>query len=202
MIRAFLIPAAGLISSAAQGACPVAGDLSTGIRVTFEDGIVIEYTEREPGIVEEAEIDSHDGSIYYIVTERGILEIENYSLFPDSTTPEDFVRFEYDFDKDVVFPLEPGKTDGGKQIMLNATGEEVDQAFIRYSVGNPGRFSVGACDYEMLPVQLNMNRGGSPMVIRLAYLPELDMSVVEGFYEFGYDPVLYEPLTFEVMKKK
>jgi hypothetical protein len=190
-----------LSSSAASAECPTASDLASGIRVNFADGLIIEYVEREPGVLDEAEIDPVDGSVYHIVTERGILEIENYNHLVGEDEDTDFIRFEYDFDKDAVFPLDPGKSDGGMQIGYDENGNQIDKLFVRYTAGVPGDFSIGDCSYEKIPVQINMNRDGSLQVVTLAYLPEIGMSVIEGFYELGQDPFLYVPLSIEAIEK-
>ena len=87
-----LVTGFGMLACSAAAECPVAGDLEKGIRVTFDDGFVIEYRAREPGVIEEGEIDPDDGSIFYIVTERGILEIENYERIGGGKKVTDFYR--------------------------------------------------------------------------------------------------------------
>ena len=189
--------------SVSLAACPEAGDLQNGIRIDFEDGTIIEYSEKQPGIIEEVEISPEDGALYYIVTERGILEIENYGRASASDEIRDYVRYEYDFDTSLVFPLLPGKNGNGKLTEYDENDEKVEEAHILYGVGTLEEFRIGSCLYEAYPVQVNMKYAGSdPLVIQLAHLNDLGIAVVKGYYELGYDPVLYAPIGIELSNAK
>ncbi len=197
--RVFGLALCGLALPAAGSACPLAADLATGIRILFEDGVVIEYTVPSPGLVEEVELEP-DGSRYHIITERGIFETASFSRPGGGKKVADRTRYEYDFETASVFPLDPGKTGGGKQLSFDDKGALLDEAFIGYGIGAPGTFSAGACTYASVPVQINMRYADSgPLVIRLAYLPELDFAVIQGYYEWSYEPTLYVPLSMEPM---
>lgn len=186
--------------SAQAQECPVAGDLNKGILITYDDDSEIEYWQRSPGIIEEVEIDPDNSSKYFIVTERGILEREYYTLADDGEVL-DFVSLTYDLGKQSVFPLTKGKMIGGTQTELDEDGDELGKHLFSLWVDAQSQIQIGACAYDTIPVTLRTVHDYVPTEISLVYLPALDMGIVTLVDEWGSDPYGFTPVQIEVIPK-
>ena len=113
-------------TGSASMACPVAGDLTRGIEITFNDGHSSVYTQDANGVLTEKEVQP-DGASFNYVTDNGVLETAYYELDSVDGDPQGWEGFRYSFDVGAIVPLAPWSGQSGYQIALDPNGAEIDK---------------------------------------------------------------------------
>lgn len=160
----------------AQGACPVAEDLSRGIRVTFDDGGTQSFRRAgEPGVVRIAGR-AWDGSAYRMEVGQGLYVLTYVYLGADGM-PDEASRVSYDYG---MAPAElPVPAPGGRfqavATMTDATG--VFAQAISQAAGEVERREIGGCSYDVLPLGIAYDTVNA-YTEGLDYLPELGIALL------------------------
>ncbi|WP_323766613.1 hypothetical protein [Antarctobacter sp.] len=169
--------------------CPVAADLDAGIRFTVDGVDTEEYRRSGPGVVESLYI-SADGAISRSLLAQGIYLIELVDMVDGS--PDQDTRTTYAFPgraEDLALPA------SGQQVVydlaVNTLGD-LRKERQTYDFGQAGILNFGACEYEMIPIEIRYDPDESGSVDLLYYLPGLGFSYYAGSdHADGSDRYMY-----------
>lgn len=177
MIRAGLV----LLASAgpALAACPVPGDLDTGIRVTEGDGTVSVYRQVAPGIVEAA-VTWDDGFgarnrlLHGVFVERlvnvdveGVIDLNSVLQTTFADPPEA-----------IDLPV------AGLNGQLASTVTTTDASFaesVIYRWGDATRKKIGPCAVKIIPGEVTYANEVDTAVEELWYAPDLGFAILVGY---------------------
>ncbi|WP_417206097.1 hypothetical protein [Antarctobacter sp.] len=169
--------------------CPVAADLDTGIRFTVDGADTEEYRRSGPGVVESLYI-SAEGATSRSLLAQGIYLIELVDLVDGS--PDQDTRTTYAFPgraEDLALP-EPGQQ-VVYDLVRNSLGD-LQSERQTYDFGQVGILNFGACEYEMIPIEIRYDPDETGSVDLLYYLPGLGFSYFAGSdHADGSDRYMY-----------
>ncbi|SNS34302.1 hypothetical protein [Antarctobacter heliothermus] len=169
--------------------CPVASDLDTGIRFTVDGTDTEEYRQSGPGVVESLYI-SADGATSRSLLAQGIYLIELVDMVDGS--PDQDTRTTYAFPgraEDLALPA-PGQQ-VAYDLVMNSLGD-LKQERQTYDFGQAAVINFGACEYQMIPIEIRYDPDESGSVDLLYYLPELGFSYFAGTdHADGSDRYMY-----------
>lgn len=169
--------------------CPVAADLDKGIRFTVDGVDTEEYRRTGPAVVEALYI-AEDGTTSRSLLGQGIYLIELVDMIDGA--PDLDSRTTYAFPgraEDLALP-EPG-TQVVYDLLVNNFGDFNQERQI-YDFGQGAVLNFGACEYQMIPIEIRYEPDESGAVDLLYYLPELGFAYYAGSdYAEGSDRYMY-----------
>lgn len=170
-------------------ACPVVGDLNTGIRFTV-DGVDSEQFRRIGPSMIESIFTTADGVASRSLLAQGIYLVELGDLVdgePDLST-----RTTYAFPdraENLALPVPNGEVT--YNITVNNNGDFTPEQHF-YTFGESHLINFGACEYEMIPIEIRYDQPDSDTVDLLYYMPALELSYYAGTdYPDGSDRYIY-----------
>ena len=190
MLRVTL--AALLLGGMAQAECPTVTDLPTGVQFTIDDGDKETFRELWPGMVESV-FEGADGTVYRNLLAKGIYLVEWADIVdgqPDLST-----RSIYAFamsTEDLPEPV-PGRF-ANLGVLVNGVGS-LDQEIQMYRFEAQTTIDIGACTYDMIPIELRFAPDSDRRVNILHYLPDLGLAYLaadrseSGSYSYSYTAV-------------
>ena len=168
-MRAAALLLAMTVAQGAWAACPIAGDLDDGIRMTFADGETRVFRSRKDGTVEVTG-KGGPGSSFRDVLARGVYLVSSSDM--GTGAPTDPFEVVYQGDPgDLPAPAEgpPLRLD----VVERADGEDV-RVIHEFDWTARGKVDVGGCAYRALDGVLRVSeRGALVAVEHVRYLPEL-----------------------------
>ena len=182
---------AAFAGGAAKANCPVAGDLSGGIRLDYADGYSIVTRDESGAVIEEEHLGD---DVFVYKTDNGLIETEYVDVAGESTD-----HYSYTFDTFDIEPPKPWSGRHGEQITRNESGEEVERVPFSYHTRAMQNFKIGPCDFEAIAYQTYLKFPDGTSMVELMYLVELGIPIVVGFKNDGYfDP--YRPTAISAVR--
>jgi len=179
-----LAAALACAGSLAAASCPGSGAVEGGIKVTLSDGSVETFKSIGPGLVENyTDVGTSEGN--YHVLARGIY-LRATSLINDGVV-DGSSRITYNFplpDDQMPLPVAGGRWD--VKVGVFEAGE-VSSEIQAITFGQPTRYTIGACSYDMIPVVTTFDPGEDWIEETLYYMPELEIALY-GKYVAKDDP--------------
>lgn len=174
-----LIVATGLtaLCSPALAQCPVESDLDKGIRFTVDGSDTEDYRRAGPAMVE-ATYTAADGYATRNMLAQGVYLVELVDMVDGA--PDLDTRATYAFpgrSEDLMQP-DPGES-VTYDIVVNEAGEFRKERQI-YVFDQTAKLNFGACEYEMIPIEIRYEPDDSGAVDLLYYIPELGFSYYAG----------------------
>lgn len=169
--------------------CPAPGSLEQGIRLTSSDGAIETFKEIAPGRVENMTgIGEKDGS-YYILGQgiylRALTDMESGVLKPTTLVTYNYPLEDAQMPRPVaggLWQVEVAVLDGG----------DIATEFHDIMFGLPTRYTIGACGYDMIPVNIRVQENADMWFEEtLYYLPELGFAVYGAYQEQEKEPEVY-----------
>lgn len=172
-MKVFNFVAISLLSTQSALACPVSGDLATGIRFGVDDGDFETFRQMRPGVIESTFV-AADGTVYRNLLGQGIYllewtdivegkpDMDSRSVYAFAMTPE-------------TLPLpEPGGF-ANLGVLVNAGGT-LEQEMQMYSFGEASEITFGECRYAMIPIEVRYAPDNGQGLTVLNYLPDLGLA--------------------------
>lgn len=157
-------------------ACPTIADLDKGIRFTV-DGVDTEVYRRVGPAMIEATYTTADGVVTRSMLAQGVYLVELVDMVDGK--PDLPNRTTYAFPgraSDLALPTPGGQV--AYDIVITNAGEFTPERQT-YDFGSGALINFGACEYEMIEIQIRYNDDDS-LVDILYYLPELEFSYYAG----------------------
>ncbi|SMX38255.1 hypothetical protein [Maliponia aquimaris] len=158
-------------------ACPTLADLDKGIRFTV-DGVDTEVYRRVGPAMIEATYTTADGAVSRTMLAQGIYLVELVDMVDGK--PDLATRTTYAFPgraEDLALP-----SPGGQVVydIVISNGNDLNPERQTYDFGPGGLINFGACEYEMVEIQIRYDPGDEALVDILYYLPALQFSYYAG----------------------
>lgn len=155
-------------------ACPVVGDVATGVEVTYDDGGRSVITRNASGEVREAEYFDDTSPVIYVAA-NGVIET-GYIDTETATTD----RFTYSFSTNDLLPLGTWIARDGEQITFDEDDAEINRIpFILRTRGEVD-YQIGDCTFRAIPLETYYYEPGEPSVINFMYLVDLKVPILVG----------------------
>jgi hypothetical protein len=170
-------------------ACPVADDLNKGIRFTV-DGVDTEVYRRTGPSMVEAIYKTEDGTETRSLLARGIYLVELVDLLDGVPDPD--TRTTYAFPQRADALVDPAQGQSVTyDIAINYGGDFESERQI-YQFGQAFTINYGACEYEVIEIEIRYEPDDSGTVDLLHYFPALGFSYYAGSdYPDGSDRYAY-----------
>lgn len=158
-------------------ACPTLADLDKGIRFTVDGADTEVYRRVGPSMIE-ATYTTADGVVTRTLLAQGIYLVELVDIVDGK--PDLAARTTYAFPgraEDLALPSPGGQV--AYDIVIN-NGGDFSPERQTYDFGPGGLINFGACEYEMVEIQIRYSPGDDSLVDILYYLPALQFSYFAG----------------------
>ncbi len=170
-------------------ACPVASDLEKGIRFTVDGTDTEVYRRVGPDMIE-AIYSAADDYQSRSMLAQGVYLVELVDLVEGA--PDLSTRTTYAFAQRAEELMMP---EAGRSVtydlVVNSDGD-LNQERQSYSFDQPAKINFGACEYEMIQIEIRYDPDEAETVDLLYYLPELGFSYYAGSdYLEGSDRYIY-----------
>ncbi|GGF48385.1 MULTISPECIES: hypothetical protein [Mameliella] len=188
-----LVLAAGLafLAPVAWG-CPVGSDIDKGIRFTVDDVDTEEYRRIGPGMIE-AVYSASDGLVTRNLLAQGVYLVELVDLVEG--VPDQDTRVTYAFPgraEELAVPEPGGQVT--YDVAINNLGD-LDKERQIYDFGPLSKINFGACEYDLIPIEIRYEPDDSGTVDLLYYLPAFGFSYYAGSdYTDGSDRYNYSDI--------
>lgn len=163
-------------------ACPVADDLTAGVRVDYADDSYSVITREADGSIRETE--HADGEVYIYVTANGLLET---GYEEPATGTHD--TFKYTFDTSELVPPAPWRGQRGEQITVDQDGAETNRVGFSYHTRGASTYAIGDCSFPAIGLQTYYENPDEKSLVEFVYLLDLGVSIITGYGGPGY----YDP---------
>lgn len=178
----YLISLSLAFSGAGALACPVADDLTAGVRVDYADDSYSVITREADGSIRETE--HADGEVYIYVTANGLLET---GYEEPATGTHD--TFKYTFDTSELVPPAPWRGQRGEQITVDQDGAETNRVGFSYHTRGASTYAIGDCSFPAIGLQTYYENPDEKSLVEFVYLLDLGVSIITGYGGPGY----YDP---------
>jgi hypothetical protein len=190
-----ILPLALVLPGLVAAQCPVAADLETGIVLETIEGEVETFIRLDPHRVRSLFMHSENAGSR-ILLGKGVYVLE--LLEEEDGLPMVGTRTTYSFPLPVADlpPITPGGGWSTKAAVLDVDGLSSEAQ--HYIFGAQTRVTIGACSYDMIPIELRY-RGdaGDADIDYLHYLPELGISYLARS-DYGAQSDIYTYHTIRV----
>ena len=183
ILRSLLL---GCLASPAFAECPVAGDLSTGIRATMDDGTYEDFTTLGNGLVEM--LGYYDDDIEFVTRyflAHGTYVVQAIDMEADKAIVDSRWTYSYPVNPGELPPPEADARWSGKVGGLDSGGAFQETHSHRW--GAVTTASYGDCSYDMILGTLFYKGDGYEFSEEVHYLPELGISLLTRFFEEAED---------------
>lgn len=188
-----ILPLALILPGLAAAQCPVAADLEKGIEIETVEGEVESFIRIDPHRVQSL-LMYDEGAGTRILLGKGVYLLE--VLDEEDGQPVVGTRATYTFPLPVADlpPITPGGGWSTKAAILDADG--LSSEVQHYIFGAQARVTIGACSYDMIPIELRYRGEASEGDIDyLHYLPDLGISyLVRSYYGAHSDIYTYHTI--------
>ena len=174
----FQVIASCLILAAPMAvACPSGSDLTKGIRFTVDGTDSEEYRILSPGLIE-ALYKTGDGGVTRNLLGQGVYLLEYVDVVDSERDPSTRTTYAFPGKAEDLKAPEPG-TSVTYDVVVNYAGD-LDKERHTYSFGQKSLLNFGACEYEMIVVEIRYSPDDSGTVDYLYYMPEFGFSYYAG----------------------
>ncbi len=195
-MRSQILASCLLIAAPMAMACPVADDLTKGIRFTVDGTDTEEYRRMSPGLVE-ALYRTAEGDLTRNLLGQGVYLLEYVDVIDGDPDPSTRTTYAFPGKPEELTVPTPG-TSISYDVVVNYAGD-LDKERQTYSFGQKSLLNFGACEYEMIVVEVRYSPDETEMVDYLYYMPEFGFAYYAGSdAEDGATRYLYSDI--EVME--
>ncbi|MEM9814230.1 MAG: hypothetical protein AAF913_16360 [Pseudomonadota bacterium] len=194
MTRPIALALVLLSAPVAYAACPVPGDLQSGIYVQHDDGSVTFFQASGDSTHTEYVTFADDPIAYrynvsHIVFLTEFVDHENGSVLPDTRG-----SLAYTSDPAAALPLEPGKVWQSTVTTTYADGSPPEEERYTLTLGDPIDVVIGECSYQGVALSHLYLADGYRYLLTQNLIPDLGIAIETGYRDFEAPAEIYRPV--------
>lgn len=158
-------------------ACPTGQDMTKGIRFTVDGTDTETFRRTGPGMIE-ANFTTSDGIVSRNLLAQGVYLVEWVDIVDGAPDPNSRTTYAFPGTAEDLMVPEPGRS-VTYDVVVNSQGS-LDKERQIYSFGQKSLLNFGACEYDMIVIELRYDGDTADTVDYLYYMPEFGFSYYAG----------------------